>query len=38
MEGRLYRPVGRFFDREVVDLQVAVISFAFGGQIPSGEP
>lgn len=30
--------VGRVSDREAGDLQVAVISFAFGDQIPSGAP
>lgn len=28
--------VGSVFDRNVVDLQVAELSFAFGDQIPSG--
>lgn len=28
--------VGSIFDRNVVDLQVAEFSFAFGDQIPSG--
>lgn len=28
--------VGSVFDRNVVDLQVAEFSFAFGDQIPSG--